>query len=130
MKKKRYRIMSLVLALAMSFCAFALTACTDKKDKPRELDSVEQSLIGQWYDSQYDYTYLFHSDGTWERILKKPIPPREYKHIGSGVDNSLGGHYEIIDYSLGKHALFDIYPNRLYSIDSDGQVIDRYIERQ
>lgn len=128
MKKKVYRIMLLVLVFALVFCAFALSACTDDP-KPRELDSVEKSLVGTWYDSEYDNTFTFYSDGTWNYSSAGSSWRREFKHIGYGADN--GDRYEIIDNNLGNNwALFDIYPNRLYSIDTNGCVIDHYIERQ
>lgn len=135
MKKKCLKVLSLILVLSLLASIFALTACTDDDDEPRELDSVEKSIVGTWENSKYNTTIIFRSDGTCLSIESGTQIPsnarwRTFKHKGYGVDGELG-HYEIIDYSLGEFALFDVYPNRLYSITSDGTVVKTdYDERQ
>ena len=122
MKKK----VALFLAVIFSLGAFTLTACTDK-EQPRELDSVEQSIVGTWtYD---DVTFNFNSNGTVDHTHWAKT--RQFKHIGDGVYGE-HGHYEIIDVEDGKLALFDIYPDRLCDIFSDGSinVTIYYYERQ
>lgn len=117
MKKK----IALILAVIFSLGALTLTACTDK-EQPRELDSVEQSIVGTWqYD---DFAIQFRSDGTW--TATSYVKTRQFKHIGNGMHGELG-HYEIIDCEIDKYALFDIYPDRLYPIHSDGTVSNNYL---
>lgn len=122
MKKK----IVFLLAVIFSLGAFALTACTDK-NKPRELDTVEQSVVGIWVFGN-DVAFTFNSDGTVDH--RNWAKTRQFKHIGDGVDGELG-HYEIIDVGDGKCALFDIYPDRLYEISVDGtSFAGYYYERQ
>lgn len=123
MKKKT----ALILAIIFSLGAFALTACTDK-NKPRELDSVEKSIVGTWKSADSDAAFTFNSDGTVDHT--NWAKTRQFKHIGYGVDGERG-RYEIIDTEDGKSALFDIYPDRLYYIESGGIVSQQYYyERQ
>lgn len=123
--KKR---IALFFAVMLSFGAFALTACTDK-NKPRELDSVEQSIVGTWKSINSDATLTFNSDGTWTG--SNYVKTRQFKHSGDGIHGELG-HFEIIDGGPEKRALFDIYPNRLYYISLyDGEILtNTYDERQ
>ncbi len=122
MKKK----ISVVLAVIFALGAFALLGCTDK---PRELDSVEKSIVGTWeWRLHDDITITFNSDGTRTHSNGNK---GTFKHNGDGVDATLG-HYEIIhDGWRDFLALFDVDPDRLYSITSDGIIqLTGYYERQ
>lgn len=125
MKKK----IALILAIIFSLGAFALVACTDKKDQPRELDSVEQSIVGTWKSSTYDTILTFNSDGTYA-VDGITTERQKFKHTAYGVDGMLG-RYEIIDYSTtNKLALFDAEPDRLYAIFDGNVRKDAPYERQ
>ena len=146
MKKKGLKVLSLILVLLLLTSVFALTACTDDDDEPRVLDSVEQSIVGTWQNTYkgtvatgYD-TRTYNSDGTYEIYDGDDGSLRNkgtFKHNGGGVDGEFG-HYEIIREYIANgsavgatYALFDIYPDKLYGINSDGTVGKSYpMERQ
>lgn len=124
MKKKIY----LVLALILTLSAFALSACTDKKEQ-RELDHIESFIVGTWAQeytangTTYIDTYTFNSDGTWSHSNNHR---GTFKHEGDGT-NSEYGHYEVIctnTGSINRLVLLDNYPDRLCVVDTDGWFID------
>lgn len=113
--KKRV-VISLLCAAIMLVSAFAFVGCTDK---PRELDAVEKSIVGEWKDNYC--TMTFNSDGTWSDTDKNS---GTFEHDGDGVEAGRG-RYEIVDCMFGgiKYALFDRYPDILCYINpSTGEI--------
>lgn len=126
MKTKGFKLISFVLMLSLLLSVFSLSACTD--DEPRTLDSVEQSIVGIWKRATSDRIFYFNSDGTWEApgYVDKRF---QFRHTGDGIDDERG-HYEIIDCEFDQWALFDLEPDKLYSI-INGTVYDKQgLERQ
>ena len=110
MKNRFIKPLTVVLALALLLPVFML-GCTDKKDKPRTLDSVEQSIVGTW-KNEYNTSYTFKSDGTYEISNGEH---GEFKHAGDGIetDGEARGHYEVIETKNSRCILFDIYQDKL-----------------
>lgn len=108
MKNKIAKI--LVILVAFVLPVLALAACTDK---PRELDSVELSIVGTWKSGTRS-TCEFRSDGTYDFNGNAG----EFKHGDKGVetDGEARGHYEIINIHGGAFALFDSNPNMLVAM--------------
>lgn len=126
MKKK----IALILAIIFSLGTLVLTACTDKNkgndNNQRELDTVEQSIVGAWKSTSNGDFLTFKSDGTW---VESTGASGTFRHTTYTSDDDFG-RYEII--SVGGsgyyYALFDIYPDRLYYIENGKRW--GYLERQ
>ena len=134
MKKK----IALIFAIIFSLGALALTACTDKNEQPRELDSIELSIVGTWKkENDKDY-YTFKDDGTCTLIQYDSSGAKSsffnFYHIGEDVetDGEKRGHYYKIYFHEGNRddalkycgsplVIFDIYPNKLMWI-SNGMI--------
>lgn len=105
--KKRV-VFSLFCAAIMLVSVFAFVGCTDK---PRELDDVEKSIVGEWKN---DYRIVtFNADGTYSDTNKHS---GTFEHDGDGVEAGRG-HYEIFLDRSAKYALFDQYPDILCPIN-------------
>lgn len=111
MKKRFVKLLSAVLAFAFIVPAFALAGCTDKEEKPRTLDTVELSIVGDW-DSGFNI-WTFKSDGTCSLSNGNTDG---FRHIGDGTHDER--HYEIIQFEGGslKYALYDDDQNHMYNI--------------
>ncbi len=55
------RVISLFCAALCMLAAFAFAGCTDK---PRKLDDVEKSIVGEWRDAD-GWGFNFNADGTY-----------------------------------------------------------------
>lgn len=111
---KKIRGISIVLVLSLLLPVFALSACTDDEDETRELNQVEQLIIGKWKTNVSDDFYTFYSDGTWTytRNGVEEIP-NKFRQLSDGVDGEYG-HYYIIELDASvPRALFDAYPDRM-----------------
>lgn len=77
--KKRIKFLSVVLALAISLCSFALVGCGD------DLDEVEQKMVGTWIT--LDHTvYEFTDDG---KFSTNNSQTGTFKHDGDGTSNGI-----------------------------------------
>lgn len=112
--KKRV-VFSLFCAAIMLVSAFAFVGCTDK---PRELDDVEKSIVGEWKNDNH-YIKTFNADGTWTDSNKNS---GTFEHDGDGAE-AKRGRYELILVGVAKYALFDAYPDLLCGIDSTGTIL-------
>lgn len=111
------RVISLFCAALCMLAAFAFAGCTDK---PRKLDDVEKSIVGEWRDAD-GWGFNFNADGTYTTTNGNS---GTFKHDGYGLEpmSERGGRYEIIvnNHSGSKYALFDEYPDLLCYVQTDG----------
>lgn len=77
---KKIKFFSIVLALAISICAFALVACGDK------LDEVEEKLLGTWVCPSDNSVYKFTNDGKFSIDGEQA---GTFKHDGDGTSNGI-----------------------------------------
>ena len=126
MKRKGLRVLSVVLVFALLLPVFALTACTDKdKDKPRELNAIEQSIVGYW-TADGKPVNEFKSDGTWTYRLGEPYKPFEQNgEAVGGVGEKYGHYYKIKAGGIDRYAFFDDEPDKLYDLLDIGVVWHR-----
>lgn len=111
------RVFSVMLAALCALTALAFVGCTDK---PRKLDAVEQSVVGEWKNGFGD-TYTFNADGTYTTSNGHS---RTWKHDGDWIESEDRGHYNIILIGGTKRALFDDYPDLLCGIHPETGKID------
>ncbi len=109
------RVFSVVLAALCALTALAFVGCTDK---PRKLDAVEQSIVGEWRDSD-NWGYNLNADGTYTTTNGHS---GTWKHDGDWIESEDRGHYNIISMSGSKYALFDDYPDLLCYINSENKI--------
>ena len=129
MKKK----LSLFFVSVFALSSFALAACTDKKEE-RELDSVEQYIVGTWKrdysvnDNYFSETLIFNSDGTYSY---NNYDMGQFKHSGNANSGELGP-YEVISLKADKLAWFNSEPDKLFFVDTNGwfvQTSDPFIRQ-
>lgn len=114
------RVFSVVLAALCALTALAFVGCTDK---PRKLDAVEQSVVGEWKNG-IGNTYTFNADGTYTHSNNGVGGDRTWKHDGDWIESEDRGHYNIILITGTKYALFDDYPDLLCCIHPETGKID------
>lgn len=110
------RVFSVVLAALCALTALAFVGCTDK---PRKLDAVEQSIVGEWKNSYG--TFTLNADGTYTHSNGHS---GTWKHDGDWIESEDRGHYNIILITGTKYALFDDYPDLLCPISSENKIRD------
>ena len=123
--KKLKSILLIAFAVLIAVMSFVLAGCTDREDdSERELDSVEQSLVGTWKSDTQELR--FRDDGTvW---LSADSGTYKFEHTGSGND-SQRGKYDIIFISGGvsiRLALFQVQPNGIQLCRIVNGVIDDF----
>lgn len=70
-----------------------------------ELDSVEQSIVGEWQDTKSNSNYTFYDNGT---LATNGQNHGLFYHNGDG-DDSLYGHYNIIQLTSDKQTQYRLY---------------------
>lgn len=131
MKRKDLRVLSVALVFALLLPVFALTACTDKdKDKSRELNAIEQSIVGFWTADDHP-VMEFKSDGTWRYRLTEPYNSFEQNGEATMQVGEKYGHYYIIKaHGIDRFALFDDEPDKLYDLLDIGVVWHRITDEE
>lgn len=124
MKRKGLRFLSIALVFALLLPVFVLTACTDKdKDEPRELNAIEQSIVGFWKADDRP-VMEFKSDGTWKYRQTEPGKPFEQRdEVVGQIGEKYGHYYKIKAGGIERYALFDDEPDKLYCLLDDERII-------
>lgn len=132
MKRKDLRVLSVALVFALLLPVFALTACTDKdKDKPRELNAIEQSIVGRWTADNCPIM-VFTSNGTWSPA-QYHIPFTPFEQNGEAtmqVGEKYGHYYKIKAGGIDQYALFDDEPDKLYDLCNEGRIYYRVTDEE
>lgn len=119
MKRK---FLSVALAITCLFAVFSFVGCTDDEEEYRQINSIEQSIVGEWTNDRESRVYTFKVDGTYtasqDIILSSNPQKKEFYQKGDGVDPDLGHYYIIVLYSSdgserARFALFDSEPDKL-----------------
>lgn len=117
MKRK---FLSVALAITCLFAVFSFVGCTDDEDEYRQINPIEQSIVGEWTNDRESSIYTFKVDGTYtvSSVIGSNIPKREFYQKGDGVDPDLGHYYIIVLYQANgseraRYALFDSEPDKL-----------------
>lgn len=119
MKRK---FLSVALAIMCVLVGFAFAGCTDDDDDEyRQINVIEQSIVGEWTSDASNNLYTFKVDGTYtasQDIVGSNPAKKEFYQKGDGIESQRGHYYIIVLYSSNgsereRYALFDNEPDKL-----------------
>lgn len=88
----RKKLFAVLLTAMCFFCAFSLVGCTDKKDEPRKLTTIERQICGEWGGEPNNPRLTFKYDGTVEERGNGTWTFREVEH---NTSEEYGDWYKI-----------------------------------